>query len=90
MGTINTIKLTTGFEGQTGTFNAPGETGFWYMGGAASGPTDNWGLLMQIRSPRSMHPTTSDAYYAQLFFGHLGGVYSRFWNGTSWTNWKTL
>ena len=60
------------------------------MAGSANGPTDAWGLLLQIRSPKSIHPTTSSAYYTQLFFGHTGGVYSRFFNGTSWTNWKTL
>lgn len=60
------------------------------MAGSSNGPTDAWGLLLQIRSPKSLHPTTSSAYYAQLFFGHSGGVYSRFWNGSSWTGWKTL
>lgn len=90
LGTIDTISLKTLAEPQTSSFNTPEGTGFWYMAGSANGPADAWGLLLQIRSPKSIHPTTSMAYYTQLFFGHTGEVYSRFFNGTSWTNWKTL
>ena len=84
------INFVTGYERTS--FGHPEGTGCWYVGGVSNqSPTGNsaWGMLFQMRSPKSVHPT-SDAVYAQIFIAVNGTVYSRAYNNSAWTAWKTL
>lgn len=84
-------QLTTGFENQS--FNHPEGSGVWYVSGVSNAsPTGNdvWGMLFQMRSPKSVHPATADAVYAQIFIHVNGRVYSRAFNNGAWTAWKLI
>ena len=91
LNSVDLNKLTTLKEDSS--FNSPGGTGVWYVTGVTNGsPTGGaaYGMLFQMRSPLSMHPTAATAVYAQLFIAHNGKVYSRAFNNGSWTTWATI
>lgn len=85
------IRLTVRVE--TASFNSPEGTGIWYMSGApTASPTGGsvWGMLLQMRSPFTLHPLTKDAVYTQLFINYNGIAYTRALNNNSWSAWRTL
>lgn len=93
MSNADNISFQTGAYYSSASFNTPEETGCWYMSGVSNAsPTGNavWGMLFQMRSPKSVHPATVDAVYTQIFIHVNGTVYSRVFNNNAWTAWKTL
>lgn len=85
------VNLTVQIEATS--FNNPEGTGVWYMSGASNASPTNgnvYGMLFQIRSPYSMHPTWRDAVYTQLFINYTGKVYVRVLNNAAWTSWVTV
>ena len=86
------INFTVGFESTS--FSHPDGTGVWYVSNVSAGsPTSGnvWGMLLQMRSPFSVHSTTSAAVYTQVFFNvSNNNVYTRNLNNNSWSAWKTL
>ena len=88
---VNNINFQVGFEQNT--FNSPEGTGVWYISGVSAGAPNNakqWGMLFQMRSPKSLHPATRHAVYSQLFVSVYGNVWSRLFNNNAWTAWKEL
>ena len=53
-------------------------------------PNEGWGLLFQMRSPKSVHPTSTGAVYTQTFISTNGNLYTRSSNNNSWTSWTKL
>ena len=88
---VNNINFQVGIEDST--FSRPEGTGVWYVSGVSAGAPNNttqWGILFQMRSPKSIHPTTRDAVYVQIFTNVYGNAWLRVLNNNSWTAWKAL
>lgn len=78
----------------SGSFDTPDGTGVWYMQGVTNQspiyPNASWGLLFQMRTPKSVHPTSTGAIYTQTFISTNGNLYTRSFNNNSWTSWSKL
>lgn len=73
--------------------NSPERTGVYYvMGnniGALPSGFSNYGILLCMRSPYSLHPTNSNCVYVQEYTDVYGKHASRSFNNGAWTNWVT-
>lgn len=72
-------------------FNTPNRTGVFYMTSSESAlPTgaSKYGMLLQMRSPYSLHDTTAKSVMAQLYIDVNGIIYSRSWSNKAWTKWR--
>ena len=85
------VKVVMGYE--TSSFGTPEGTCSTYMSGAATQkPTGavSYGNMFQMRSPYSVHPSSSGAVYSQLYIDTGANMYVRAFNNGSWTAWKKV
>lgn len=75
------------------TLNSPERTGVYYVTGNNIGALpsgfSNYGILLCMRSPYSLHPTNSNCVYVQEYTDVYGKHASRSFNNGAWTNWTT-
>ena len=73
--------------------NSPERTGVYYVTGNNIGALppglSNYGILLCMRSPYSLHPTNSNCVYVQEYTDVYGKHASRSFNNGAWTNWVT-
>ena len=73
--------------------NSPERTGVYYVTGDNIGALppgfSNYGILLCMRSPYSLHPTNSNCVYVQDYTDVYGKHASRSSNNGAWTNWTT-
>lgn len=73
--------------------NSPERTGVYYVTGNNIGALpsgfSNYGILLCMRSPYSLHPTDSNCVYVQEYTDVYGKHASRSFNNGVWTNWVT-
>lgn len=73
--------------------NSPERTGVYYVTGNNIGALpsgfSNYGILLCMRSPYSLHPTNSNCVYVQEYTDVYGKHASRSSNNGAWTNWTT-
>ena len=73
--------------------NSPERTGVYYVTGNNIGDLpsgfSNYGILLCMRSPYSLHPTNSNCVYVQEYTDVYGKHASRSFNNGAWTNWVT-
>lgn len=73
--------------------NSPERTGVYYVTGNNIGALppgfSNYGILLCMRSPYSLHPTNSNCVYVQEYTDVYGKHASRSFNNGAWTNWTT-
>lgn len=73
--------------------NSPERTGVYYVTGNNIGALpsgfSNYGILLCMRSPYSLHPTNSNCVYVQEYTDVYGKHASRSSNNGVWTNWVT-
>lgn len=73
--------------------NSPERTGVYYVTGDNIGALpsgfSNYGILLCMRSPYSLHPTNSNCVYVQEYTDVYGKHASRSFNNGAWTNWTT-
>lgn len=73
--------------------NSPERTGVYYVTGDNIGALpsgfSNYGILLCMRSPYSLHPTNSNCVYVQEYTDVYGKHASRSSNNGAWTNWTT-
>lgn len=73
--------------------NSPERTGVYYVTGNNIGALpsgfSNYGILLCMRSPYSLHPTNSNCVYVQEYTDVYGKHASRSSNNGAWTNWVT-
>lgn len=73
--------------------NSPKRTGVYYVTGENIGDLppgfSNYGILLCMRSPYSLHPTNSNCVYVQEYTDTYGNHASRSFNNGAWTNWIT-
>lgn len=71
--------------------NSPERTGVYYVTGNNIGALpsgfSNYGILLCMRSPYSLHPTNSNCVYVQEYTDVYGKHASRSSNNGAWTNW---
>ena len=91
---IDNINFKVQIIPNSGSFNSPDGTGVWYMQGVTNQspiyPIAGWGLLFQMRTPKSLHPTSTGAVYTQTFISTGGNLYTRSFVNNSWTDWARL
>ena len=76
---------------ETVALTAPDRSGIWYASNApGSMPSgfSHWGILINLRSPYSLHPTSANAVYVQVYIDVLNRRATRAYNNGSWTAWK--
>lgn len=85
------INLNVLIEGTS--LNSPERTGVYYVTGNNIGALpsgfSNYGILLCMRSPYSLHPTNSNCVYVQEYTDVYGKHASRASNNGAWTNWVT-
>lgn len=85
------INLNVLIEGTS--LNSPERTGVYYVTGNNIGALppgfSNYGILLCMRSPYSLHPTNSNCVYVQEYTDVYGKHASRSFNNGAWTNWTT-
>lgn len=73
--------------------NSPERTGVYYVTGNNIGALppgfSNYGILLCMRSPYSLHPTNSNSVYVQEYTDVYGNHAIRSFNNSAWTNWAT-
>ena len=78
---------------ETTSLNNPERTGVYYVTGNNIGALpsgfSNYGILLCMRSPYSLHPTNSNCVYVQEYTDVYGKHASRSFNNGAWTNWTT-
>ena len=78
---------------ETTSLNSPERTGVYYVTGNNIGDLppgfSNYGILLCMRSPYSLHPTNSNCVYVQEYTDVYGKHASRSFNNGAWTNWVT-
>lgn len=71
--------------------NSPERTGVYYVTGNNIGALpsgfSNYGILLCMRSPYSLHPTNRNCVYVQEYTDVYGKHASRSFNNGAWTNW---
>ena len=85
------VKVVMGYE--TSSFGAPEGTCSTYVSGASTqkpASAVSYGNLFQMRSPFSVHPSTSGAVYSQIFVDTGANMYVRAFNNGGWTAWKKV
>lgn len=85
------INLNVLIEGTS--LNSPERTGVYYVTGNNIGALpsgfSNYGILLCMRSPYSLHPTNSNCVYVQEYTDVYGKHASRASNNGAWSNWVT-
>ena len=98
MGTVsdnlsNPDRINLNVSIETTSLNNPERTGVYYVTGNNIGALpsgfSNYGILLCMRSPYSLHPTNSNCVYVQEYTDVYGKHASRSFNNGVWTNWTT-
>ena len=81
-------------DAEQASLNAPERTGIYYVTGAGitalpSG-FSNYGILFNMRSPYSMHPTNVNAVYSQIYIDVHNKRATRAFNNGKWTDWSVF
>lgn len=81
-------------DAEQASLNAPERTGIYYVTGsgitALPSGFSNYGILFNMRSPYSMHPTNVNAVYSQIYIDVHNQRATRAFNNGKWTDWKTF
>ena len=88
----NRINVTV--KAETNNLNSPERTGIYYVTGSniAALPSGfaSYGIIFNMRSPYTIHPTNANAVYVQIYIDVYNKRATRAFNNGKWTNWSTF
>ena len=88
----NRINVTV--KAETNNLNSPERTGIYYVTGsnitALPSGFASYGIIFNMRSPYTIHPTNANAVYVQIYIDVYNKRATRVFNNGKWTNWSTF